>query len=315
MNDEKHLRIGILGIRGIGQIHARILHNLGANICSILGSSMDSAKAGAEKLQSNFGISTQPFDDLETLMTEVSPDGVVVSTPAKHHFDQIITLNNYKTTIFCEKPLFWEDNIDSEKFKNQLCFLKNNLYNPILTNTSNSLFVEYILGEYGLFEEINSFVFKFYTQGNHSGLNIASDLLPHALSLLIRLSGTNRIDGLKKKHTEHLYQCSFHYGNCYVEFDLRENPQGPKRLAFKINERHFERIQKGYGATYEVFIEDRANGHTIKVEDPFISYNKQFIKYCNGNTQGWEDQWNLDLFNIELMGDILNAKLPLHPCE
>ena len=66
-------QVAILGPRGIGQVHARLFQKAGANICAILGSTMQTAQQAGNLLHQSMGISPKPFDNLETLIRETQP--------------------------------------------------------------------------------------------------------------------------------------------------------------------------------------------------------------------------------------------------
>jgi len=79
------VRVAIMGARGIGRVHARIFHELGAEVCAVLGSSEESAARAAEELRSSFGIVPEPFSDVERLL-ERPLDAVSICTPPRLHF-------------------------------------------------------------------------------------------------------------------------------------------------------------------------------------------------------------------------------------
>ncbi|MEZ4483740.1 MAG: hypothetical protein R2864_03810 [Syntrophotaleaceae bacterium] len=51
----KSLRLAILGARGDGAVHARIVHQLGGEVAAILGSSEQTAAATAAQFQRDYG--------------------------------------------------------------------------------------------------------------------------------------------------------------------------------------------------------------------------------------------------------------------
>ena len=108
---EMRPRVAILGARGIGQVHARLFQKSGANVCAIMGSTMQRAQQTAELLNRSLGISPKPFDNLEALIKEAQPIALSICTPAECHFEQILTAFNRGLPVFCEKPLFWEKNL------------------------------------------------------------------------------------------------------------------------------------------------------------------------------------------------------------
>ena len=76
-NSNRKLRVAILGARGIGKIHARTFHKLGAEVCSILSSTESTGTDTAQELKSLFNINAEPFTDLNQLLKIKSTCGNV----------------------------------------------------------------------------------------------------------------------------------------------------------------------------------------------------------------------------------------------
>ena len=304
-SSKKKIRLAILGAGGIGKVHARIFHKLGVDICAVLGSTKESSQKVAQSLNSAYGIQAQPFDCLEILLKKTKPDAVSICTPPKLHFEQIISAFNDCVAVFCEKPLFWEDNMTPLLLEKKLALIKNHSYRRLYVNTSNASLVDTILPMLENRNKINSFIFRFFTQGRNQYQNIAVDLLPHACSLLLKLLPSSIPQQLKQKIAVNHYSCSFDYGNCLVKFDFQEQTNGPKLFEFIINRRCFTRVQKGDGDTYKVYLHDSLTKSNILTDDPFVVYIKKFIVFCKNGILHEKDQFNEAASNMRLMTKIL----------
>jgi hypothetical protein len=301
---EMRPQVAILGARGIGQVHARLFQKTGANVCAIMGSTMRTAQQTAGLLHQSLGISPKPFDHLETLIKEVRPDALSICTPAEYHFKQILTAFDFGLPVFCEKPLFWGKHLNSEMLEIQLKLISEHQDRRLFLNTSNAYFMESIIEKTGRPSAIKSFSFKFDTQGPHQKKNIAVDLLPHGLSLLIKLLGYKKITGLSQKVECNSYQCYFRYGNCEVSFAFREQKDCLKHLAFSINDREFTRTQKGKGETYKVYLKDCLTEEEFETEDPFQIYISRFLSQLNSSKVTEKDQFAEAAANMRMMSQI-----------
>jgi predicted dehydrogenase len=301
---ESKPQVAVLGARGIGQVHARLFQKLGANICAILGSTMATTQKAAEHLHQSLGISPKPFDNLEILIKEAQPDALSICTPAECHFEQILTSFDRGLPVFCEKPLFWSRELTSEMLETQLGILSDHPNSNLLVNTSNAYFLENVLEKIGKPSSVESFSFYFYTQGPHQGKDIALDLLPHGLSLLIGLLGYKKITRVSQKVGTEFYQCLFNYGDCQVSFNFQEKRNGQKHFAFSINDREFTRGQEGKGETYRVYLMDSLTGKEIETEDPFQVYIEQFLfDLKSGNLVG-KEKFAEGIANLRMMSQI-----------
>ena len=301
---EMRPQVAILGARGIGQVQARLFQKSGANVCAILGSTMRTAQQAKELLHQSLGISPKPFDDLETLIKETQPDALSICTPAEYHFKQILTAFDFGLPVFCEKPLFWEKNLSPETLETQLKLLSEHRSRCLFVNTSNAYFIENVIEKTGKPSPIKSFSFKFDTQGHHKEKDIAVDLLPHGLSLLIKLLKYRKITSVSQRVGSNSYQCDFIYGDCTVSFAFREKKDGLKHLAFSINDREFTRIQKGQGETYRVYLKDCLTGEEIAMEDPFEIYISRFLSQLNSGKVAAEGQFAEGAANLRMMSQI-----------
>jgi len=301
------LRVAILGARGIGKVHARIFHDLGASICAVLGSTDESANLAVQDLARSFGIEAEPFSSLRQLL-QMPLDVVSICTPARMHFDQTLAAFDAGLAVFCEKPLFWEDGLSLEKTIKQLDVLAKHRHRKLFMNTSNTVFMDAIKNKLGDPEQITSFFFKFFTQGRHRGNNIAVDLFPHGISLLLRLLGCRDLTAYASEVSDDSYQASFMYGpTCRSRFDFHEDPQGEKALAFSVNGHAFHRVQEGFGANYQAYIADVQTGERFRVEDPFRVAIADFCDYCRTPHQRKVDGFADVSANMQMMAQCLSG--------
>ena len=302
---DSNIRVAILGASGIGEVHARIMHSLGARIVAILGSTKSSADLTANQLNKKYGFKPASYSNFEALLKNEKPEAISICTPPEHHFAQLKVALERNLPIFCEKPLFWKKNITSNEFKSQLDELKSYSKAKLLVNTSNTTFIDNVKDHIDQTKPCKYFYFQFYTQGSYQKREIATDLLPHGLSLLIKLIGKRGITSFSDEYDNHNYKCQFNYGICRVIFDFQENPKGEKALSFNIDGRNFSRIQEGQGLSYRVFLKDLSNGVKIKVKDPFQIYISKFFDICKNLKTKEKEGFNTAVLNLELMAEIL----------
>ena len=304
-NSNRKLRVAILGARGIGKIHARTFHKLGAEVCSILSSTESTGTETAQELKSLFNINAKPFTDLNQLLKISSPDAVSICTPTELHFGQILEIFKKGGPVFCEKPLFWNSELSYEEFSRKLNILSNHPNRALFVNTSNASYINSINKRLPKSDLINFFDLKFHTHGPLRNKDIAYDLLPHGLSMLIELFGKREITQFNKQVSENNYKCNFYYGKCLVEFDFIESNDVEKKLLFTVNNTSYLRIQKGNLSEYKVFIKDCRLGDIIPVVDPFEVYISRFLEFCRASQIKRKDAFEESSYNMELMADIL----------
>jgi hypothetical protein len=304
---DHRLHVAILGARGIGRIHAQLFHTLGADICAVLGSTDKTAAIAAQAMARAFGHQVQAFSRLEKLLDMPDLDAVSICTPPHLHLAHMLaSFNRAKALpVFCEKPLFWSSSITHDEIQRGLACLESHPHRRLFVNTSNAALLDSVRTQLPSTDEIDSFCFQYYTQGQYRGKNIASDLLPHGFSLLLHLLGQRDMTDLSEEITPHTYGCQFHYGGCFVRFDFQERPDGPKAFAFAVNGRAFTRSQVGSGAAYRLFLHDSASGERIEVQNPFRTYIARFASFCHAPSGREADTFEEAAVNMRLMARIL----------
>jgi hypothetical protein len=295
-----NLRVAILGASGIGLTHAHIFQTLGAKIESISCSSQNSAKKIKELLSTRYGINTNAYFDVNAALDNAL-DAVSICTPPEYHYEHILAAFDKGLSVFCEKPLFWDNTCTMKTVQTRIEVLQSYPNCKLFVNTSNTVLLKAIGDNLPLKESVNKFSFIFHTNGSNEFENIAIDLLPHGLSILLYYFGTHKIESFNWKTSKSNFSCNFKYGHSHVKFDFVENPKVKKYLALNINGRLFERIQEGYGSDYKVYMQDVSAGNNFYFDDPFIVYIKRFIEYCQNDGDIEIDYFEEATTNLKLM--------------
>ncbi len=296
-------RIAILGARGIGRVHARIFHALGADVCAVLGRDDAGAGQAARDLSDSLAIDAVAYSDLETLLLQPL-DGVSICTPPAVHFEHIMAAFDQGLPVFCEKPLLWNDRWNEQDLAQNLTSLRDHPARRLFVNTSNAYLVDAVAEQLPPGETVKHFACHFHTQGPYRGRDIAVDLLPHALSILLRCLGERALTDVRMQVAAHGCRCWFSYGGCKVEFDFRQGPDLDKSLGFACDDVSFKRMQKGEGVNYKVSLENTASGQRWPSRDPFAAYIADFLDHCQ---DGGGDRFDEAALNMRLMAQCLKS--------
>jgi hypothetical protein len=299
------LKLAILGASGIGKFHARTFDKLNVEVNAILSSSKVTGKATSQDLKDSLGLKVNYYDDLDMLLNKSMPDAVTICTPNELHYEQILKVLDKKIPIFCEKPLFWNKKDNYKAFSKKLKVISDHPNRAIFVNTSGAGYVKSIKNLLPLSKDLNSFNFNFITQGNNKYLEIAEDLMPHGLAMLIELFGCHDITSFKQEYSENAYKCNFYYSGCKVNFDFKEGKLFKKEFVFSVNEKKYVRIQNRSLKNYEVFLDCISQNRKIKIDDPFEVYASRFINFCTNVSNFQKDEFNESSYNLNLMAKIL----------
>ena len=245
------------------------------------------------------------YDDLDLLLDQSSPEAIVISTPNNFHYEQILKVLEKKLPIFCEKPLFWDKKDSYKIFVKKLKFISEHPNRAIFVNTSSANYIESIKNLFPCKEDIHSFNLDFITHGNNEYLDIAEDLLPHGLAMIIELFGCHEITSFKQEFSNSTYYCNFSYFGRLISFNFKEGKLYKKKFMFTVNDRKFVRVQKGRFKNYEIFLNDISQNSKIKIEDPFEVYASRFLSFCTNNSNNQNDGFLEASHNLNLMAKIL----------
>jgi predicted dehydrogenase len=96
------VRLGLVGCGAIARLHAqRLLADPRARLVGLV----DENRAAAERFRQELVPGSSVFDNVEHLLGVAALDGVVVCTPTRYHFDQVMACRRRGVHVLCEKPL------------------------------------------------------------------------------------------------------------------------------------------------------------------------------------------------------------------
>ena len=271
------LKAGIIGGGKIAKVHARLFVELGISIVAVMSSSKKSSIEFSLKIEELFGLSPIPFHEIDDFLN-LNMDLISICSPPKFHYNQILNSFNYSIPVFCEKPLLDISSLNNDKLKRQLENIKTHKNRFLFLNTSNTVFIDSLLNSYEFKLNFDKIKFEFYTTGSHNYKAIGLDLLPHGFSILVHVLKEQAIKNFNFKISKNKFECNFLYGSSIIEFDFRENMNGPKHMLFNFSGDEFVRKQNGYGESYQVSLIHTNTGQIINCEDPFRKFIKDFSK-------------------------------------
>lgn len=298
----------LIGPGGIGNVFANLIHRCGDNIIGVIASSRASAEAHAWRLGQDM-IRPRPFHSLEKALDLVDIDGIIISSPEETHGAYLYPALETGLPLLCEKPLLGYGE-DRKYHCNKLLQYTDR---PFVFNACNhSLAVN--LPNFSLnVTRSSEFFFKFHTNGQHKRYSIIADLMPHCVSFLQKLLGaTSEVELETLEVNDSNVVGKFLYGNHCVSFDFSEREAATKCLAFGTRENIYHRIQKGQGASYQVFMQgplpsiNSAPGTECLYEqkDPFLLNYQKFKSYMADtkkllpDSQCGDLSWAIDNFRI-----------------
>tara|TARA_X000001036_G_scaffold433029_1_gene469915 strand:- start:1553 stop:2476 length:924 start_codon:yes stop_codon:yes gene_type:complete len=268
------LKAGIIGASGIGLVHARIYNEIGIDLVAILSSSKSRAIKISSELNTNLNLNVKPFYIINDFLKE-NLDLISICSSPKLHYNHIISSLNCNLPIFCEKPFLDISKLSSKQIFSQLKKIKNHKNRFIYVNTCNTVFADSILN-YKNNKDFKKIRFEFFTNGPYQYEHIGYDLLPHAFSIITHLLKESEIENFCFDITKNKFKCNFSYGSTIVDFDLREDINGPKHMLFNFDENEYIREQSGKGKSYSVSLIHSNLNRRIICEDPFKVYIKNF---------------------------------------
>ena len=239
------------------------------------------------------------------MIQKSQPNAVSICTPNELHYEQIIKLLDDNIPVFCEKPMFWQSSDNYKVFLNKLKVIRNHPNRAVFVNNSSAYYIREIQHQLNLPQKINSFNFTFITNGSNTFSEIAVDLLPHGLAMLIELMGTHEITEYKCECLKKTYICSFYYSGCKVNFSFKEDAKYQKEFEFSINSERYIRVQNQGLSNYKVKLQCIRQNKEIKIEDPFEVYASKFVDFCLGRSNHLKDDFNSASHNLTLMAEIL----------
>lgn len=270
------MRAIVIGASGFGLVHVRELLACDVTVAGIVGSTVASTQRTAQKILDKYSATVEAFSNIDDALV-LSPDIVTLCSPTPLHLDHLKTLVPAGVAIFCEKPLFWNDQITPEYLDRQFSIL--NHHKPFVgINFSNVYYVRQALTMMPELKNATRFEFTFHTNGPHSHDLIGIDLLPHAIACLNEISPDGQIHNIRKSVSRTRFKVEFKFTdtlNC--RFDLSEDQNGPSQLKFTLDDQEFVRTSQVINGKYEASLLHSNSNTSARLIDPSTSIFQDFV--------------------------------------
>ena len=298
-------RILLIGPGRIGTIFARLATAAGDQVTGVVSSSLSSAEAHLHALlaKQEAAPDAKAFTSIEDALAATRFDGIVLSSPSHVRTDALRLLLPTGIPLLCEKPLLGLAPQSAQMETETLLLCRQYSDAPFIFNAGNHHFLSHLdLGA----SAGRAFHFHFHTNGPHRGLAIAEDLLPHCLSFIQKATGSAAVEPIEANISEHAVSGEFFCGNTHVLFDFAQGPDTLKDLTFGFEGQLYRRVQKGMGATYQVFMAGplpsmqatvSAQTPLIECRDPFAVNYGRLRALMDGSTSvgdGRDMGWAVD---------------------
>jgi hypothetical protein len=282
------LSVAIVGARtvrqGTGPWFAKHFAAAGADVCGILGTSINSAAAAQDELQQRFGLTVPAHASWDEMLAACHPDMVAIATPADTHRDYLWKAHAAGIPVFVEKPFIWDEQRDNVSDTQELVAAFESARLPLYINTQwletldtfQQLYPECDLQGISSFEMLLS--------PTSSGPNMVIDALPHAWSMLLKLAGPGELRTLARTHTadsELTLAGEFegHNGITRFSFEMKRCPEQPRPFGFSINGCRVDRVLdlEDYSMSFS------AAGRCAPLRDPLAARIEKVLTLISQN--------------------------------
>jgi predicted dehydrogenase len=296
------LRVGVIGVRGIGKYHAKWYARHDCEVAAFAASSRDSAGELEGMLREDFEIAAQGYADLPAMLEAEPLDAVSVCSPVGCHFEHALACLEAGLHVLCEKPFVWDAAGESEALrqadllietaaKNGLVLAVNTQYPACLTAyeemAASSTPIDSAPGEF--FWEMQM------RDRGRSPLELWTDAAPHPLSLLLHwLPAEEHIfGGVQCQHDDKQidvqFRCQTDTGlglDCHWQFSQVDGPDMHRRFGLdgRITDVVTERLSSHEVQTCLVLQSQRA-----EVADMMQTSISRFIDACTGQGEPLAD--------------------------
>lgn len=277
-------RVLILGARrrnqGLGEFLARYFHELGANVCGIVGTSTDSVKEAANHLDTQYGISTKGYRNLTEAIRGSQPTVMVIASPNQFHLEHLQVAAKYKLNCLCEKPLFWKnhepfDQSEVETVVNR--FHRNGKLLRLVTQwpcTLDDFFAMYPDVKNEPLQQLSMLLGPVT-----SGIHMVIDAMPHVLSMIHSLVGVGSVKNVSaRQEDKERLKVYFGYrhakGHLTVEVILVQSLKSPRPAGYALNSSLVWRTIRT--RDYQMFFAGDS-GERVAVKDPLKKLVRQFL--------------------------------------
>lgn len=278
--------VGIIGAarrhQGTGAFIARTFAHYGHKIAGIVGTSKASTSEAKTNLEKNYSIKTQAYTSFEQLANEHALDIVVISTPPSTHLDYLTQALSHQCHVFCEKPLWWPQDLLThaeylEKVDQILNLARENqCYIHLNTQWPYTLKDFYRLHPLAS-AETKPTQFSMHLSPQSSGVSMLVDAASHGLSMLYQMVGSGEIDDIfiEKDGDNAIIQFDYCHQKGTIKSTLgfiRSN-ETPKPASYQINNNTVKRIV----ALPQYQIQLQSGQQIMSIQDPLDSSIEDFL--------------------------------------
>ncbi len=104
------MRVAIIGARrvrhGLGPYLARFAAEAGAELCAVVGTTMESSEEAVRQIESATGQAPAGVTDIEGVVN-ASAEALIIASPHSSHRDWLLVAARHGMHALCEKPLLW----------------------------------------------------------------------------------------------------------------------------------------------------------------------------------------------------------------
>jgi hypothetical protein len=301
-------RVAVVGARrrrqGIGEFVARSFKEAGADVVSIVGTTIDTVEQARAQLAEAYGIDANPYFSIRRLLDFEEIDIIALCTPYRFHREQLEHIGPAGVHCLCEKPLWWGPTHD---FKAETESLLEPFVSRGKTFGQITQWPQTIAGFYELYPEQRGEAletFEMLLSPISGGTSMVLDSMPHVLSMLRRLAGPGRIDEMQGdfsgRDNENLAMSfAYHHsrGRARVTVRFVRKDQPPRPAAYAIN---------GCGVSREIQLPEYSmslvsEDRTVSIEDPLLDLVKEFLARVERDDPTDRDGIVADLMNLQLL--------------
>ena len=288
---------------GIGEYIGKYLHQHGASVTSVLGTTDETSLKASFALR-KYGIEAHSYTDFDAMVHAEKPDLVVIASPGLTHYDYLLKCLDWGLHVFCEKPFIWGDHTEIRKRIEDI-FEKARKKRITVAMNSQWPFsladYEKICGKIRIEAKNNFFV---RMSPFSPGRAMIPESVPHPLSLLYCRLGAGKIEKLNfESEAEGELNIRFTYlfetRTCDVLIKLVHQKTPPRDFSFGFNEKIVARsLDLNH---YEIFF--NYGDKKMKITDPLELSVVNFMEAVQNKTEPFIGYLHV-LHNTSLLKEI-----------
>ena len=238
------MKVALIGARrnknGIGHYIGNYFQRNGAQVVSLLGTTVETAASAATVLE-GFGIKAHPYTDFDEMVAEQCPDTVVIASPSTTHTAYLFKALKAGTNIFCEKPFITDAPEEAQTVLDKIFTLAEEQQVTIAMNSQWPFALPYYNELCGTVD--SQTIERFYMRLSPlcSGKDMIIDSVPHALSVLYCTCGPGKIKNITIEPLKEQMNIYFEYHTictvCTVHIRLAQQLVPPREFSFGFNGR------------------------------------------------------------------------------